>query len=1015
MRSGYNWTDVLKLRPEVIAADGGVGDLQMSLHRAVYQTAKVPYQDVGYYGDITQPTPNLVGFFARVARRLSGSGESVALYHLDQGMGGGKSHALVGLYHMVANPKGFFATHIGKDVLVEAQAGGATIGFDSAAVVTLTADYFSPGKATETFGPAVNLFERFLWSLFDGDRTRYDAAVSQGANKATIQHALNSVGHPVLILLDELMDYAMDLSSVETVGTMPAEQSFLNALMDACDDVPHVAFVLVMIRSDLDREGYTPLAQDFREYLAARINRNGATIAVTETGDFSAIIRRRIFEQASFDNAAAAVATNFRKAVEADAAWNQHVFDKLGSGKTLATLGDRIAETYPFHPDLMDLVQNEWGKTQGFQRVRSTVSIFALAALHWSSSAADNSWVPTLIGVGDLPLGGVKSHGKVGQARCLEALLNSGLLLGNDRAIQGYRAVATTDITAADSKSGQAVELDRKLSSSLVDAGQPSPAVRMATALFNYSLVARSQGRRGATKAELMASLLLPANGAISSFSAVEEVFTALAGGDGLGALEVNRPSSNLPERYWLTIKQTLRMFFNSAKNQIGEDEAFALVWETAQDLASKGQFAAVHSVPGPVGTQTLSQVAGGFDSDENRLLLLDPRYWALLNGEDSPTRDDIRRILGVGKGALVVDNAASCVITAVNTYQRRYAVQAARDVRTWKLVAEQVIEGAEQDEVAAELVKARETLKEAVRKAFRHYAYLTRKGDQLDVVFARFDDDKQTTLSGNDVWGALVLASRAVGEFFDPTAKVRKRKPLAEEYLAILLAGFDRHLTLRDVVSSFYKNPRFPMVPTLDDIRGAIFKMLQPPDHAGPGTGGWELVGSDNSPIQVVNAQEIAINSLHQQIRKRRPPSEAHGDSDFAITDVDADSDLGTTADKDDAPTTVPAATTGGNAAATTSSNANVAMGRVKQKANSYSWYTVELENRSIVDEVKREDIRNHLRWLAAQLDNDQLDHQFITLKYEIMAAANPGLAADVKARANALDAKVQIRDEEI
>jgi hypothetical protein len=62
-----------------------------------------------------------------------------------------------------------------------------------------------------------------------------------------------------------------------------------------------------------------------------------------------------------------------------------------------------------------------------------------------------------------------------------------------------------------------------------------------------------------------------------------------------------------------LTIKQTLRMFFNSAKNQIGEDEAFALMWETAQDLASKGQFAAVHPVPGPIGNQTLSQVAGGF------------------------------------------------------------------------------------------------------------------------------------------------------------------------------------------------------------------------------------------------------------------------------------------------------------------------------------------------------------------------------------------------------------------
>lgn len=30
----------------------------------------------------------------------------------------------------------------------------------------------------------------------------------------------------------------------------------VNALMDACDDVPQVAFVIVMIRSELDERGY---------------------------------------------------------------------------------------------------------------------------------------------------------------------------------------------------------------------------------------------------------------------------------------------------------------------------------------------------------------------------------------------------------------------------------------------------------------------------------------------------------------------------------------------------------------------------------------------------------------------------------------------------------------------------------------------------------------------------------------------------------------------------------------
>jgi len=990
-----SWTELLKLRPEVVASDGGVGDLQMSLHKAVYQTVDVPYRDVGYYAEITQPTPNLVGFFARIARRLANAGEAVALYHLDQGMGGGKSHALVGLYHMAANPKPFFATELGKEVLTEAKTGGAKIDITGSRVVTLTADHFSPGKPTELFGPAVNLFERFLWALFVGDRTKFDAYVAKGANKATLEEALASIGRPILILLDELMDYAMGLSNAGVVDTMPGEQGFLNALMDACDDVPGVVFVVVMIRSELDPEGYTPLAENFREYIARRLNRNGTTVAVTETGDFDAIIRRRIFEQTKANFPVALLVKGIQKTVEIDPAWSQQVLDRLGVGKGPTTLAERIRETYPFHPDLMDLVQNEWGKAQGFQRVRSTVAIFALTALHWSRVAQAVKWIPPLIGVGDLPIGGVTGTGKVPQARCLDALLNSGLLLGNDRAIQGYRAVATTDITSADGGSGRAVEIDRKLVDAKVDTGQPCPAVRMATALFNYSLVSRGQGRRGATKAELMAALLLPTNGISSSFLAVEEVFLALTGDEGLGALEVNKPG-NSAERYWLTIKQTLRMFFNSAKSQIAEPDSVALVWETAKGLATKGQFEEIHFVEQPTGKQNLSDVASGIDSQANRLVVLDPCFWTLLNGDDGKTQADIRRFFGIGDGAMIVDNAASCVIVAVNTYQRRYAIQAAQEVLTWRLVAAQVVEDDERSDVQRKLTEAEGKLREKMRSAYRHCVYLTRKREQLEVVFTRFDDDRLTALSGNDVWGALVTANRAVGEYMDFVEKRRKRMALSEVFVALLLDSFDRHLTLKDVLSSFYKDPRFPLIPTLDEIRQVVYNLLQPTDHAGPGTGGWELVGSDGVPLHVEGPKQLAINSIQQQLRRVKTKE--------LVSDNRVVGGAGSVID-------------GGSGTGATSvgDNGGTGPGGGKGKQpNVYSWYRVEVTNRSITDETKREAIRAHFVWLASKLDDDTLDHQLITLKYELMARADPNLADDVKARAKAIQAnKAEVENE--
>jgi hypothetical protein len=51
----------------------------------------------------------------------------------------------------------------------------------------------------------------------------------------------------------------------------------------------------------------------------------------------------------------------------------------------------------------------------------------------------------------------------------------------------------------------------------------------------------------------------------------------------------------------------------------------------------------------------------------------------------------------------------------------------------------------------------------------------------------------------------------------------------LSETFLTLLLDDFDRHLTLKDVISSFYKDPRFPLVPTLDEIRQVIFDFPGP------------------------------------------------------------------------------------------------------------------------------------------------------------------------------------------
>jgi hypothetical protein len=82
--------------------------------------------------------------------------------------------------------------------------------------------------------------------------------------------------------------------------------------------------------------------------------------------------------------------------------------------------------------------------------------------------------------------------------------------------------------------------------------------------------------------------------------------------------------------------------------------------------------------------------------------------------------------------------------------------------------------------------------------------------------------------------------------------------------------------------------------------------------------------------------------------------------------------------------------------------------------RPETFSWYRLTITNRSISDEAKREAVRAHLVWLASKLDDDTLNQQLITLKYDLMAETNADLAAELKIRAAAIDAStVAVEDE--
>jgi len=937
------WWQALSLRPEVGASAGNIDDVQMSLYRAVYANPPAPYSDPAYYGAITYPTATLAGLMARIMVRLGGRDRYTsarALYHLDQGMGGGKSHGLIGLYHMAHRPAIFKATDIGKAVWSDAKArlDGAEPDLLNAHVVVLSADHmtpFAPDTRPDMDGPARTLWERFLWRLVDRDYnlfTRFQPRWDQEG----ITEALASLNRPVLILMDEIMDYVRQLDDVRYENERNAELAFLKALFDAVNDVPHVAMVVVMISTERDRAVYGPLAQRLREELQANMVRNGASTAVTEASDFSQIIRRRLFDAPPPDNVTMATAAMF---TETTAPWKA-VLQRVPAADA-ASFPTAMARAYPFHPDLLRLVETEWAALAGYQRVRSTVTLFAQTAYTWADRAKRGEWAPLLIGPGDLPLenSGVR-----------EALLGSGII-ESETTVANYRQVIATDVVGEGGAGGVAAGMDEGYGKTDAwHSANPRAAQRMATALLLYSLAPRAGGKLGATEAEIKASSFVP-NPAYAATDA-ETVFNDLRDTDaGLGALDVMAGLGGQPARYQLTTRQTLQMLFRVQRAAITEPDRDAQIAAVAERTASSGPgFSKERFIRDERDAQGQPRadrdiLADLDESNATRLVVLDPSRWTLLNGRDDETRKAITMAFGVGPGALPVTHAASLVVACVNTQRRNQARLRAADFLAWTRVGRvQIVadDAALLAQANTEINGAKAALEREVKRAFQHYAYLVRDADnKLEVRFAKFDEDSKTALSGAQVWDQLVGSGRAV-------------TPDGLTVRGLMLALRDElPLSLSEVTARFWTNPRMPMLSGVEELRRALFGALT--------AGQLELVNADGqvapSPEQ---ARDLPIGTATITVRLPAPKEEGEIEPE-----------------QKSAPAGVPGGGLFGNAPSSSPGGAPAGPSTLPARAS--LWMKVQAD---LSDEGRRDNVVALLRRLANIADDGDLETSTMTLE---------------------------------
>ncbi|HAF71482.1 MAG: Uncharacterized protein XD60_1536 [Acetothermia bacterium 64_32] len=357
--------------PDIFAGDLDPARFAISLNAVDRGEGAKDYVEPEQFFEKTFMTRSLKALLQGVLARLAGREAGVAIRHLQTPFGGGKTHTLTALYHLTKHPD------VAYEKLPELF---KELGLEEAPPPMAAA--VLDGVALDPQGRRVKEgFEiRTLWGelayRLGGEGLYHKIKASDERRTAPGAQALAELlqeARPALILLDEFVAYLVKARAIRVEDSNLAEQSlvFLQELATAVSGLPQVALVATLPQSSLEvavtREEEAQRLLDRALHILGRQNLIETPVAEDE---IFGVLRKRLFSEWGDEKTAEKVARAFRKYYSDNAGYfPENVQDKRYE--------ERIIQAYPFHPELIDILQNRWGPHPRFQRTRGALRLLA--------------------------------------------------------------------------------------------------------------------------------------------------------------------------------------------------------------------------------------------------------------------------------------------------------------------------------------------------------------------------------------------------------------------------------------------------------------------------------------------------------------------------------------------------------------------------------------------------------------------------------------------------------------
>lgn len=331
-----------KLNDAIFAAD---------LDNVVKGIAPIEYQDPVTFFQKTYLTNGLRNLLSNVVNRLNGE-KSDPVIQLQTPFGGGKTHALVILYHIIKNYKQ--VKHLSHLDGIEVPENAKVAVF-----VGTNADVL--GGKTPWGEIAYQLGKYEIVAEHDKER------VSPGKEK--LREIIESSG-PTLILFDEILEYIVKANQAEKVKKIIHGQTlaFLQEISEVVAASKNACLVITLPASIM--EAYDEEAEKALTQLQKVSGRVESIYTPVEGMEIYEVIRKRLFENIGSAAIRKEVAQNYFE-----------LYQKLGADvppefKSIE-YREKIEHTYPFHPELIDVLYERWGSLPTFQRTRGVLRLLA--------------------------------------------------------------------------------------------------------------------------------------------------------------------------------------------------------------------------------------------------------------------------------------------------------------------------------------------------------------------------------------------------------------------------------------------------------------------------------------------------------------------------------------------------------------------------------------------------------------------------------------------------------------